>query len=188
LFIGNEYSNRIVHQWRSEEAAILVGTNTAMLDDPALTTRLWNGPSPIRLVMDMNLRLPETLQIFNGQPATIIFNSVKHTMPGSMNAELLKHKGGTWYYKINKSVSPLDEIMKALYQLKIQSVLVEGGARLLQSFIDDGHWDEMRVLTNEELVIKEGLDAPKPENAILSVSEQIFSDTIETYFPVKEDY
>jgi diaminohydroxyphosphoribosylaminopyrimidine deaminase/5-amino-6-(5-phosphoribosylamino)uracil reductase len=75
LLISNEYSNRLVHKWRSEEASILVGTNTAMRDDPELTTRLWPGPSPIRLVVDMDLKLPSSLRIFNQQQPTIIFNS-----------------------------------------------------------------------------------------------------------------
>ena len=65
LLISNEYSNRLVHKWRSEEASILVGTNTALLDDPELTTRLWTGPSPVRIVLDMNLRLPSSLKMFN---------------------------------------------------------------------------------------------------------------------------
>jgi diaminohydroxyphosphoribosylaminopyrimidine deaminase / 5-amino-6-(5-phosphoribosylamino)uracil reductase len=77
LLISNEYSNRLVHKWRSEEAAILVGTNTALLDDPELTTRLWPGPSPVRLVLDRDLKLPSSLKIFNQEVKTIIFNCIK---------------------------------------------------------------------------------------------------------------
>jgi diaminohydroxyphosphoribosylaminopyrimidine deaminase/5-amino-6-(5-phosphoribosylamino)uracil reductase len=77
LIISNEYSNRLVHKWRSEEASILVGTNTAMLDDPELTTRLWKGPSPTRLIVDMDLRLPSSLKIFDQQVRTIVFNTKK---------------------------------------------------------------------------------------------------------------
>ncbi|MBU3537242.1 dihydrofolate reductase family protein, partial [Alkalihalobacillus clausii] len=71
VFISNEYTNRLVHKWRSEEAAILVGTNTALLDNPSLTVRLWKGPDPIRLVIDKELRLPASLRLFDGQAMTV---------------------------------------------------------------------------------------------------------------------
>ena len=177
LLISNEYSNRLVHQWRSEEAAILVGTTTALLDNPELTTRLWTGPSPIRLVVDMNLRLPASLKIFNGGVKTIIFNTIKQ-----------EEKENLFYYKLKKDRSLVTQLIPALYQLKIQSVLVEGGAKLLQSFIDDGLWDEIRVINNYGLTAVGGLDAPKPSNAILVESEELFSDTIETYMPATDDY
>ncbi len=177
LLISNEYSNRLVHQWRSEAAAILIGTNTALLDNPELTTRLWPGNSPVRLVVDMNLRLPASLKIFNGEVRTIVFNSVKQ-----------EEKDNLLFYKLEKNKSLITQMMTALYQLKIQSVLVEGGAKLLQSFIDDGLWDEVRVINNSALIINNGLTAPVPENAILTASEKLFSDTIETYMPAGPDY
>jgi diaminohydroxyphosphoribosylaminopyrimidine deaminase/5-amino-6-(5-phosphoribosylamino)uracil reductase len=176
LIISNEYSNRLVHKWRSEEAAILIGTNTALLDNPELTTRLWPGNSPVRLVLDMNLRLPASLKIFNGGVRTIIFNSIKQ-----------EEKENLLYYKLEKNKRLLTQLMAALYQLKIQSVLVEGGAKLLQSFIDDGFWDEIRIINNYGLTVTGGLDAPKPENAILVKSEELYSDTIETYVPATDD-
>ena len=177
LLISSEYSNRLVHQWRSEEAAILVGTNTALLDNPELTTRLWPGNSPVRLVVDMNLKLPASLKIFNKQARTIIFNSAK-----------LEEDGSLLYYKLTKDESVVHQIMNALYQLKIQSVIVEGGAKLLQSFIDEGIWDEARVIKNDGLNAGEGLDAPKPGNGILVESEKLFSDTIEIYIPATDDH
>ncbi|MEO7923871.1 MAG: bifunctional diaminohydroxyphosphoribosylaminopyrimidine deaminase/5-amino-6-(5-phosphoribosylamino)uracil reductase RibD [Chitinophagaceae bacterium] len=188
LLITNGYSNRLVHQWRTEEAAILVGTNTALLDDPELTSRLWPGKSPIRLVIDMDLRLPATLRVFNGEQATIIFNTQKHTVPENMTASLLNEKKRVWYYQLKKTGYQLKGILDALYGLSIQSVLVEGGAKLLKSFIDEGLWDEIRVITNEDMLIGEGLAAPKPENAVLTLSDKIFSDTIDTYFRLEEDY
>ena len=177
LLISNEYSNRLVHKWRSKEASILVGTNTALLDDPELTTRLWSGPSPIRLVIDMKLRLPEKLKIFNRQVRTIIFNKMKHEEDGNL-----------LYYQLTNDVSLVHQVLKALYQLNIQSVMVEGGARLLRSFIDEDLWDETRIIHNYSLFAGDGLDAPKPENAILVGSEELFSDTIETYAPATEDH
>lgn len=169
LLISNEVTNRLVHKWRSEEAAILVGTNTALFDNPALTTRLWNGPDPIRLVIDMNLRLPSSLQLFNRKVRTIVFNGLQHE----------EHEN-LFYYQVTQDVSLVHQVINALYQLKIQSVLVEGGARLLQSFIDEERWDELRVITNKEMVVS-GLPAPQITTGHLQKQEQLFTDTID-YF------
>jgi diaminohydroxyphosphoribosylaminopyrimidine deaminase / 5-amino-6-(5-phosphoribosylamino)uracil reductase len=177
LFISNEYSNRLVHQWRSEEASILVGTNTALQDDPELTTRLWPGASPVRLVVDMDLSLPPSLRLLDQQIKTIVFNTVMH-----------EERDNLLFYQITRDTSLVHQVLNALYQSGIQSVLVEGGARMIQSFIDDRCWDEIRVITNEELFIGEGVAAPKPENAVLCDCEQVFSDSIETYFPSKDEY
>lgn len=170
LLISNEYSNRLVHKWRSEEAAILVGTNTVINDDPELTTRLWPGNSPIRLIIDMDLRLLSSLKVFNRQVKTIVFNTIKHEEDGNL-----------LYYQVTKDVSLVSQIVNALYQLKIQSVIVEGGARLLQSFIDEGMWDEARVISNKQLVIGKGLPAPQLTNAIKTEEQIILSDSIEIY-------
>jgi diaminohydroxyphosphoribosylaminopyrimidine deaminase/5-amino-6-(5-phosphoribosylamino)uracil reductase len=148
-FISNDYSNRLVHKWRSEEAAILVGTRTALADDPALTVRLWNGPDPIRLVIDKELRLPASLRLFDGKVRTIVFNLRKHEVGRMVE-----------WYQLSTDTSIVHQIVIALWQLNIQSVLVEGGARLLQSFIDEGYWDEARVITNGEMLLPGGLPAP----------------------------
>jgi diaminohydroxyphosphoribosylaminopyrimidine deaminase/5-amino-6-(5-phosphoribosylamino)uracil reductase len=147
IFISNDIVNRLVHQWRSETASILVGTNTALKDDPALTTRLVSGKNPVRLVIDRDLKLPKTLQLFDGTVKTMVFNGQK-----DVTGEMI------CYFKtdINNIASMLD----ILYRQNIQSVLVEGGAKLLQSFINAGLWDEARVITNTDLVIGEGVDAP----------------------------
>lgn len=170
LLITNEFTNRLVHKWRSEEAAILVGTNTALFDDPALTTRLWNGPNPVRLVVDMNLRLPSSLQLFNRQVRTIVFNGLQQ-----------EEKDNLLYYQVTRDVNLVHQLVHALYQLKIQSVLVEGGAQLLQSFIDEGLWDEMRVITNNEQVAPQGLPAPRMQTGRLLQQETLYSDTLQ-YF------
>jgi len=170
LLISNEYSNRLVHKWRSEESAILVGTNTALLDDPELTTRLWEGTSPVRLVIDKELKLPASLKIFNDRSRTIIFNTKKH-----------EEAGRVLYYQLNDDRRFIQQMMNALYQLKIQSVLVEGGAKLLQSLIDEGIWDEARIINNEQLIINNGLTAPVLVNAKEIAADKIFSDTIRTF-------
>lgn len=172
LLISNAYSNKLVHQWRSEEAAILVGTNTAAADDPSLTNRLWNGPSPVRLVIDTSLRLPETLQVFNRQVPTIIFNTSKQEEQQNLR-----------YYKILSKEPLLPQLLHALYQLNIQSVLVEGGAQLLQSFIDAQLWDEARVITNTSLQIGEGLAAPVLTNAQKTGEQLLQTDIIELFKP-----
>jgi len=170
LLISNEFTNRLTHKWRSEEAAILVGTNTALYDDPALTNRLWHGPSPVRMVIDMDLRLPDSLQLFDRQVKTIVFNKVKHE----------EHEN-LIYYQVTEDVSIVHQVVHALYQLKVLSVLVEGGARLLQSFIDEGIWDEIRIITNKQLVSTSGIRAPVISGTRPGLSETIFSDTID-YF------
>lgn len=149
LLITNELSNRLVHQWRSEEAAILVGTNTALLDNPELTTRLWPGNNPVRLVIDMDLRLPLSLKLFNGQVRTIVFNTHKHEETGLIT-----------YYQVTHDVSLVHQLLNAAVQLNLQSIMVEGGAKLLQSFIDEDCWDEVRVLENTTLNASKGLPAP----------------------------
>ena len=174
--ISNEYTNRLVHKWRSEEAAILVGTRTALADDPALTVRLWNGPDPIRLVIDKELRLPRTLKVFDGKSRTIVFNELKH-----------EEKDNLLYYQLATDSSLIHQLIIALTQLKILSVLVEGGARLLQSFIDEGFWDEARVITNNDLEIPAGLSAPVLTGGELRGKETIqgkealLSDSIRYY-------
>jgi len=169
VFISNEYTNRLAHRWRTEEASILVGANTARWDDPALTARLWKGPDPVRLVLDKDLHLPAGLRLFDGQARTIVFNTKKH---GDGAAP------GLSYYKLSPGNSLIPQVLQALYELRIQSVLVEGGATLLQSFIGEGCWDEARVITNEELHIGEGLPAPAMQDPKFLSREQFFSDTI----------
>ena len=171
VLISNEYSNRLVHKWRSEEASILVGTNTALNDDPSLTTRLWTGNNPVRIVIDMNLRLPSSLKIFNRETKTIIFNKHKHEEAGNLN-----------FYKIENE-NNIPQLLKALYELKIQSVIIEGGAQLLQSFIDAGLWDEARAICNEKLIINNGINSPYLKNAVLQEQEKYFSDTINYFSP-----
>jgi diaminohydroxyphosphoribosylaminopyrimidine deaminase/5-amino-6-(5-phosphoribosylamino)uracil reductase len=168
--ISNEYTNRLVHKWRSEEAAILVGTRTAVADNPALTARLWSGPDPIRLVIDKDLRLPDSLQLFDRKVPTIVFNTLRHEQTDNL-----------LYYQLATDSSLVHQVVVALTALKIQSVLVEGGARLLQSFIDEGYWDEARVITNNDLEIHGGLAAPVLKDGELRGKETLLSDSIRYY-------
>lgn len=176
--ISNAYTNRLVHRWRSEEAAILAGTRTAMLDNPSLTTRLWPGQHPVRLVIDRELKLPGTLQLFDAKAPTIIFNERRDTMLGGDRI-----LGGNWFYRVSDGVSMVQQVVNALYELRIQSVLVEGGAQILQSFINENKWDEARIITNEALGIPGGIKAPELIHAIQTGEEHFFSDRVAYYIP-----
>ncbi len=177
--ISNACTNRLVHRWRSEEPAILVGTRTAMLDNPSLTTRLWPGKHPVRLVIDKALKLPGTLQLFDAKAPTIIFNEHRHTLWNENNILT----AGNWFYRVSNEESIVEQVISALYQLRIQSVLVEGGAQILQSFISENKWDEARVITNGSLVIPGGIPAPKLINEVQTGEDHFFADRIAYYMP-----
>ncbi|WP_175630950.1 bifunctional diaminohydroxyphosphoribosylaminopyrimidine deaminase/5-amino-6-(5-phosphoribosylamino)uracil reductase RibD [Bacteroides acidifaciens] len=134
VILSSPLSSMLVHKKRAETDAIMVGRRTALLDNPSLTVRNWYGRNPIRIVLDRTLSLPKDLQIFDGEIPTLIFTE----------KEQLEEKNVT-YITINFSHNPLIQIMEELYQRKIQSLLVEGGSQLLQSFIDNGLWDEAYI-------------------------------------------
>ena len=170
VLISNEYTNRLVHKWRSEEAAILVGRKTALKDDPSLTTRLYPGDNPIRCVTDNDLTLPPWLSLFDRSTATIVFNLLKDAE--EKNIKWVKLKDGD-----------VSTLVTAMYHQDIQSVIVEGGATLLQSFINAGLWDEARIIRNEQLMIEKGIDSPGLKNATLLQLEKYFSDTVSYFLP-----
>jgi diaminohydroxyphosphoribosylaminopyrimidine deaminase/5-amino-6-(5-phosphoribosylamino)uracil reductase len=185
LQVSNEFSNHLVHRWRSEESSILVGTNTALFDDPALTTRLWPGKNPVRLVVDMDLRLPSSLQLFSGDFPTIIFNQHKNSIEDlsahSLPWEKMNAENPVLYYQVSGDTSLVHQIINALYHLKIQTVLVEGGAFLLQSFIDENSWDEARIITNRDLNLGQGIKAPRGIQEGLVEELKLSSDLIQIY-------
>lgn len=155
LLISGKNTNRLVHKWRSETAGILVGTNTAQLDNPELTNRLWNGNSPVRLVIDLNLKLSHDLKIFKNDAATVVFNLRKNST--GFHAPL---KNEVYYYQVTDSDKTIEQILEACYKLKIQNILVEGGRKLLQSFIDKDLYDEARIITNTKMFAVKGLESP----------------------------
>jgi diaminohydroxyphosphoribosylaminopyrimidine deaminase/5-amino-6-(5-phosphoribosylamino)uracil reductase len=169
VLISNEYTNRIVHKWRSEESAILVGTNTVLQDDPYLTNRLWRGKNPVRIIIDKNLKLQPSLKIFNTDSKTIIFNLLQDSV-----------KENVAYIKLRKE-NFLNDLMHSLFENNIQSVIIEGGAKTLQSFIDKDLWDEARVITNEELIIENGISAPEMKNFISLKQQRNTGDLINYY-------
>lgn len=149
LYISNEYVNRLVHAWRSEEMAIIVGSATAIADNPQLTNRLWTGKSPLRMVIDRELKLPAHLNLFQTKEPTVVFNYHKH-----------EQQNNVLFYCLNREANFLEEFMRACVHLSVQSLLVEGGSRLLQLFLDAALWDELRIITHHNLVVKEGVKAP----------------------------
>jgi diaminohydroxyphosphoribosylaminopyrimidine deaminase / 5-amino-6-(5-phosphoribosylamino)uracil reductase len=149
LMISNAVTNRLVHQWRSKEAGILVGTNTALLDNPSLDNRLWSGPAPLRMVLDKQLRLPHTLKMLQPPGKTFILNDDQQ-----------KTEGPLQFVQLNTSLKTGAAIAKASYELQVQSLLVEGGATLHRAFLEEGLWDEMRIITNTTQYVAQGLNAP----------------------------
>jgi diaminohydroxyphosphoribosylaminopyrimidine deaminase/5-amino-6-(5-phosphoribosylamino)uracil reductase len=162
--ISHAFSNRLVHKWRSQEAGILVGSQTALLDNPTLTTRLWPGKNPVRIVLDRSLRLPDSLKIFDGSERTIILNDSTDLKAGK---RLFK--------KLKAGRSVVSSLLTSLHELGILSLLVEGGAKLLQSFIEEGLWDEMRIITNHSLNIENGISGPEIKQA-----GWLYTETYET--------
>ena len=147
-WITNALSKRLVHKQRSEESAILIGTNTAEFDNPALTVREWTGNQPIRLVIDRTGRLDPALHIFDDNAPTWIFTS------------LMKQKtGNREYITLDFDQDILPQMLSELYQRNILSLVVEGGGILLNSFLQDGLWDEAFVYTGNQFFGK-GVAAP----------------------------
>jgi diaminohydroxyphosphoribosylaminopyrimidine deaminase/5-amino-6-(5-phosphoribosylamino)uracil reductase len=169
LQITNEITNRLVHKWRSEEAAIMVGTNTAASDDPQLTNRLWQGSNPVRIIIDKQLRLAASLKVFDGTVRTIVFNTVKHEEGENLI-----------YYQVTDDVNLVHQVVNGLYQMKLLSVIVEGGVQLLQSFIDEDLWDEARVITNESLIVQDGIPAPVITGKLIP-EERLREDVVRRY-------
>jgi len=141
--ISNGYSSQRVHRWRSEEDAIMVGRQTALNDNPRLNVRHWPGINPVRVVLDRELSLPESLRVFDSSQPTVVYNYLKKTeIPDA--PERYAPSPTLAFSQIKKGSDELTQILADLHERKIQSVLVEGGARLLQSFMEAGLWDEIR--------------------------------------------
>lgn len=153
--ISGPLSQRLVHRWRADEDAIMVGTNTARTDNPRLNVRLFPGAgkNPIRVVIDKYLRLDTSLNLFDNTQPTLRYNLLKQEIIGQ-----------TTYVQLDADQPLLPQLLADLYQRRVQSVLVEGGTRLLQSFMDAGLWDEMRVFRSRTMLgstpIQTGVKAP----------------------------
>jgi diaminohydroxyphosphoribosylaminopyrimidine deaminase/5-amino-6-(5-phosphoribosylamino)uracil reductase len=139
------------HQWRSEEDAYLIGKNTLITDNPQLNTRLVIGKNPIRIVLDSQLESLQkgTFHFYNQKQTTMVINQLKDEIDGAIQC-----------IKINDTKN-LQDVLDALYQQYIQSVVVEGGAALLNSFIKHQLYDEIRLFKSRELFLGNGIQAPE---------------------------
>lgn len=168
-WISNSISRTLVHQWRAEEDAIMVGTQTALYDNPQLNVRDWSGNNPVRIVLDKNLRLPLSLHLFDGKVLTLCYNTIKEEKQDNME-----------FIRLNDTSLFLEEIIQNLYTRKIQSVIIEGGSKLLNSFIDCGLWDEARVFKSKQVFTK-GIAAPLIRSGTLGKSQVIQKDALFIY-------
>lgn len=157
VWITNTFSRQLAHKWRREEQAILVGTNTVLQDNPSLTTRDYKGNNPTRIVIDKNEKLQKELSVFNNDAETILIskNNIDFSQP------------------IAKQICNL------LYNYNINSVIIEGGAKTLQTFIDENLWDEARVFTGQ-VNFNKGIKAPKFQG-VLTSEKQIITDSLKIY-------
>lgn len=150
FWITNEAAKTLVHQWRSEEMAIMVASKTAIIDNPKLNVRLVDGKQPTRILVDRHLKTPITNHLFDDSQSTIVFTS-KYSTKFNLNK--------TEFYQINFEGNWLVEMLEILHKKNIQSIIVEGGAILLNQFINNNLWDEARIITGSKLM-HEGIVAP----------------------------
>jgi diaminohydroxyphosphoribosylaminopyrimidine deaminase/5-amino-6-(5-phosphoribosylamino)uracil reductase len=149
VWITNQYSRQLVHKWRSEEQAILVGTQTVIDDNPKLDVRDWTGNNPIRVVLDQNNRISNDSHLFDNQIKTIVFSKLKPAV----------EKENIIFEVIDFEQNIATQVVQRLYKHQIQSLIIEGGGQTLQTFIDSNLWDEARIFIGNTL-IREGIKAP----------------------------
>ncbi len=152
-WITNEYSKVLVHKWRSEEQAILVGTNTVLNDNPSLTTRNWEGKNPTRIILDREMRLADGFNVFNSEAETLLITDIKHLA----KKKAFGNNIGIKFVNFNNEF--YSQLFQVLIEKSIQSVIIEGGATVLNSFIRNELWDEARIFIGEK-EFKKGLKAP----------------------------
>lgn len=150
VWITNAYSRQLVHKWRSEEQAILVGTQTVLDDNPKLDVRDWTGANPVRVVLDQNNRIPNSLHVFDNQVKTIFISKSKTET----------EQENCLFENIDFKQNIASQITEVLFKHKIQSVIIEGGRQTLQTFIAANLWDEARIFIGN-ISFKTGTTAPK---------------------------
>ncbi len=154
-WITNNFSRQLVHKLRANEQAILIGTNTALTDNPKLTTRSWKGTDIVRVIIDRSLKIPEKNNIYDSTVKTIILTTKKR-----------KNKQNIFFEIIDFNKDITSQICNVLYQHKLQSVIIEGGSKTLQSFITSNLWDQTQVYNGNTRFIK-GLKSPKFKGQLL---------------------
>ncbi|MHC8950571.1 bifunctional diaminohydroxyphosphoribosylaminopyrimidine deaminase/5-amino-6-(5-phosphoribosylamino)uracil reductase RibD [Sphingobacterium hungaricum] len=172
LWISNAASKQLVHKWRSEEDAILVGKNTAIADNPSLTVREWSGKNPKRILIDKHLDVPLTNSIYSEEAETIVFNDVKSEWTAKRKFIALE----------NFDLYLPQTILYQLFLMDVQSIIIEGGAHTLQQFIDANLWDEARVIASKTILHK-GKKSPKINGKITEILK-ISTDTLKIILPL----
>ena len=168
FWMTSKESKTLVHNWRAEEDAILVGRKTVTADNPSLTVRMCEGKNPMRLVIDKSLSLKNNYNIFDDHAETLVFNNIKsYTVRNTI------------YVKIDFS-NPIEEILNELYKRKILSLIVEGGAITINSFIENNLYDEIRLFTTEK-VLENGILSPLIPNIKMTKNTIIDKDKLEVY-------
>ncbi|MGC5746038.1 bifunctional diaminohydroxyphosphoribosylaminopyrimidine deaminase/5-amino-6-(5-phosphoribosylamino)uracil reductase RibD [Chryseobacterium sp. NFX27] len=170
--VSNSLASQFVHQLRADEHAILVGTQTALNDNPGLTVRNTEGINPVRILIDFDLKVPGNFKIYNNEAPTLVFNSKKEGTEGNIK-----------FIKTGKENFFLQNLMNALYKEQIQSVIIEGGRYTLQQFINEGLWDEAIVIKNEDLKLQNGTKAPKLDHLTPYEIRPIRDNIIQFYRP-----
>lgn len=165
FWMTSSASKKIVHKWRSDEDAILVGRTTAEMDNPALTVREVEGKNPIKIVIDKDLKLSSSSKLFDDTAKTLIFNAIK--TEGIDSNYLIKVD---FNYLINN-------ILRELHKQDIQSVIIEGGSKTLQSFIKENIWDEARIFTTNK-TLANGVKSPTIGGKI-DLEKEIGGDKLE---------
>lgn len=170
VWLTNAFSRQLVHKWRSEEQAILVGTQTVLDDNPKLDVRDWDGKNPIRIVLDKSLKIPNDFNVHDSKSKTIFITEKENLTP--IDNRIFE----------NAIFDNLlaDKIVTILYQHDIQSVIIEGGRQTIQTFIDAHLWDEARVFKSK-IILNEGTKAPKI-SIKNSKKEVVLEDELLTYF------
>ncbi|MCC5929326.1 MAG: bifunctional diaminohydroxyphosphoribosylaminopyrimidine deaminase/5-amino-6-(5-phosphoribosylamino)uracil reductase RibD [Cyclobacteriaceae bacterium] len=167
-WISCELSRTLVHKWRAEEDAVMVGKQTALHDDPALNVRMWKGKDPLRLVIDRHLSLPAHLKVFDRSQPTVLYNTVRESEEESLT--YVKCRNDNFF----------QDIWDDLYKRKILSVMVEGGTMVLNNLIAIGMWDEARVFQSN-LSFGKGIAAPRLVSARQLSREPIGDDLLMIY-------
>ena len=180
LRISGASSNRLVHKWRSQSAGILVGKNTALKDDPYLNNRLFYGPSPLKMLLDPRLEVSLSAHLFQGSEPVVVFNFIKteHTRPSGSAAPI-------HYVQLDPQKSVVPQIADYCYRHQIQSLFVEGGKALLQSFIDGRLWEQCRIITRTDLHIGSGLTGPILSQRQFLQDIYLGADKISYFAPLK---
>ncbi len=189
VWITNEHSRQLAHKWRTEEQAILVGTNTVIEDNPSLTVRDWTGKNPIRIILDKHLKIDQSFSVRNYDAKTI-FISESHIADKEQNRcrtihdqkedRLLTNEHSTISH-INWTLSNdiAKQICEELHSKAISSLIIEGGTKTLQTFLNEGLWDEARVFIGQT-EFKEGVKAPQIEGTLIS-EKSIINDRLKIY-------